>query len=334
MPGKLVIPILLILTIALLVLSLRIGTYVITFNNLKESLLSFDVNNDIHYVLLNLRLPRIILAFLVGAALAFSGYLIQVMVNNPLADPYLMGTASGASLGANLVYIGLVPFTIFGFQMTPVFAFVGAAGVSLLVITLAHEKGHINPAKLLLGGVALSSFLVAVISLLIFFSDTESKLKAVIFWSMGSFERASWDFIPLLGITLVISIIIFLFFQKHINILLLGESRSYTLGLNVSQLRWFILIFISLNTGVAVATSGPIGFVGLFIPHFVRALFGITGRFNILYSAWIGGLFILGCDYAARLAYPPAGLPIGIITSFLGIPFFVYLLHKRNYSFS
>jgi iron complex transport system permease protein len=334
MSGRVVIPVLLLLTITLFVCSLMIGTYVISLHDIKESILRFDKANDVHYVLMHLRLPRVILAFLVGAALAFSGYLIQIMVNNPLAEPYLMGTASGASLGANLVYTGIVPFTFAGFQMTPVFAFAGAAGVSLLVISLSYEKGHINPAKLLLGGVALSSFLVAVISLLIFFSDTESKLKAVIVWSMGSFERAGWDFIPLLTITLIASNCIFVFFQKHLNILLLGESRSYTLGVKVSQLRWFILIFISLNTGFAVATSGPIGFVGLFIPHFVRALFGITGRFNLLYSSWIGGLFILGCDYASRIAYPPAGLPIGIITSFLGIPFFVYLLHKRNYSFS
>jgi iron complex transport system permease protein len=326
--------ILIILGIAFLfMLGLHTGSFDIDFNVILDSIFNYNPADNLHYIIINLRMPRVILAFLVGGALAFSGYLMQAMVNNPLADPYILGTASGASLGANIVYL-VLPLTSIHVFLPSMFGFVGAILVTLIAIFIANHKGQIMPTKLLLTGIALSSLTVSLISLMIFFSDDESKLKTVIFWSMGSFEMARWEYLPLLTLALLIIVGAFSFLNKHLNILLLGESRSFNLGLNVKKMRWLILISSSILTGFSVATCGPIGFVGLMVPHFVRGIYGTNGKYNILYTTILGGFFMLVCDIIAKKIYPPMGIPIGIITSFLGIPFFVYLLSKRNYRFS
>jgi iron complex transport system permease protein len=205
--------------------------------------------------------------------------------------------------------------------------------VTFLAISIAYKKGQIISTQLLLGGVALSSLLTAITSLITFLSDSEDKLRSIIFWTMGSFERAQWPDIPLLLMVVVLFTLFFSFLHKQINILLLGENRAFQLGVNTSLLKWIILGSTSLLTGIAVATCGTIGFVGLIIPHLVRGLFGATGKYNTLFSVWVGGLFMQTCDLLSRLVYPPAGLPIGIVTSFVGVPFFLYLLLGKNYRF-
>lgn len=314
-------------------LGLQTGSFEINSETIFNSMFHYNPADNLHYIIINLRMPRIILAFLVGGALAFSGYLMQAMVNNPLAEPFILGTASGASLGASMVYL-ILPAAVTNIFLPSLFAFLGAMGVTLLAILIAYDHGKLIPTKLLLAGIALSSLTVSMISLMIFFSNDESKLKTVIFWSMGSFELAKWEYIPLLSMSLILIVGVFSFLNKQLNILLLGESRSYNLGLNLARLRWAILISASLVTGFSVATCGPIGFVGLMIPHFIRGTFGVNGKFNLLFTTLLGGVFMLVCDVFSRKIYPPVGIPIGIITSFLGIPFFVYLLAKRNYKFN
>lgn len=309
------------------------GSFKIEPETIIDSIINYNAKDNLHYIIVHLRMPRVILAFLVGGALAFSGYLMQAMVNNPLAEPFILGTASGASLGASMVYL-ILPVSVVSIFLPSIFAFVGAAGVTLIAILIANDKGKLMPTKLLLAGIALSSLTVSLISLMIFISNDDEKLKTVIFWSMGSFELARWEYIPLLAGTLFLVVGLFSFLNKQINILLLGESRAYNLGLNISKLRWSILISTALVTGFSVATCGPIGFVGLMIPHFVRGVFGVNGKYNILFATMLGGLFMLVCDIVSRIIYPPTGIPIGIITSFLGIPFFVYLLSKRSYRFN
>jgi len=333
MKGKLFIILIIPVSIFLFYIGLASGSYDVNHDDIAEAIMHFDSSNTFHFIVINLRMPRVLLAFLVGAALSVSGYLMQSMVNNPLADPYILGTASGASLGASLVYL-IIPSTITSVAIPSFGAFAGAMLITLLAVFISIDKGHLAPSKLLLTGLGLSSLSVAIISFLIFFSNDDSKLKTIIFWSMGSFESARWNYIPLLGITLIIVILLFSFLTKNINLLLLGESRSYNLGLNVSKLRWIILIGSAFTTGCAVATSGPIGFVGLMVPHFVRGMFGVAGKTNILVTALLGGTFLLACDIASRKIYPPTGIPIGIITSFMGIPFFVYLLSKNSYRFN
>jgi iron complex transport system permease protein len=323
----------LVLLLAVLIVGLQVGSYESDMATIIDALFNYNADNPIHYAIVHLRLPRLVLALVVGASLAFCGYLMQAMVNNGLADPYLLGTASGASLGAVIVFFGFVEMTIAGFYMPPVFALSGAFIVTLIVIALGYRKRQLIPAQLLLAGIAISSLVAAIVGLLTFLSDSEGKLKSVIFWSMGSFERATWNLVSYPAIVLVMALILFFFYQKQLNILLLGEERAQALGVRVVRTRWVILVTVSVVTGFSVATSGPIGFVGLIIPHVTRGLMGATGKSNLLLCAFIGGFFMMCCDLLTRLIYPPAGLPIGIITSFFGVPFFVYLLFKKNYNF-
>lgn len=319
--------------LVVLVLGLQVGSFESDLGILAEAFLHYDAANTTHFAIVHLRLPRLLLALVVGASLALSGYLMQAMVNNGLADPYLLGTASGASLGAIIVFFGFVPITLLGIYMPPIFALLGAFVVTLVVVALGYRKRQLIPSQLLLAGIAISSLGTAMVGLLTFLSDSESKLRTVIFWSMGSFERASWAMLPYPAVALLLALLLFVYYQKQLNILLLGEERAQALGVPVAQTRWVILGTVSVVTGFAVATSGPIGFVGLIIPHVTRGLMGTTGQANLLFCAFVGGLFMLLCDLLSRLIYPPAGLPIGIITSFFGVPFFVYLLLRKNYNF-
>lgn len=323
----------LLLLAVVLVLGLQVGSFDTSLSTIFSALTDYSPSDTTQFAILHLRLPRLILAMVVGASLAFCGYLMQAMVNNGLADPYLLGTAAGASLGAVIVFFGFVPIAVAGLYLPPVFALAGAFAVTLVVVLLGYRKRQIIPSQLLLAGIALSSLVTAIVGLLTFLSDSEGKLRSVIFWSMGSFERASWVLVPYPAAVLAFALGFFAFYQKQLNILLLGEERAQALGIRVARTRWVILATVSVVTGFAVATSGPIGFVGLIVPHVTRGLLGTTGRGNLLFCAFVGGLFMLLCDLLSRLIYPPAGLPIGIITSFFGVPFFVYLLFRKNYNF-
>jgi len=172
------------------------------------------------------------------------------------------------------------------------------------------------------------------VSLFTFLSGSESAIKSIMFWSMGDFGRANWNLLPYPAVALCLALVLFSFLQKDLNILLLGAERAGTLGVKVARTRWLILITVAVVTGFSVALAGSVGFVGLIIPHITRSLLGLTHKFNLLLCALLGGGFLVACDILSRLLYPPAGLPIGIITSFFGVPFFVYLLLKKSYRFS
>nr|WP_225986607.1 iron ABC transporter permease [Rufibacter sp. LB8] len=315
-------------------LGLRVGSISTPYSTILEAFTNYNSTDAAHYSIVNLRLPRLLLAFLTGASLAFSGYLMQALVNNALADPYLLGTASGASLGASLSYFLLTELTIFGLYLPPFFALVGSFAVTLVVVLLGSRRGQLIPSQMLLVGIALSSLLTALVSLIMFLSDSESQLKSVVFWSMGGFEKADWGTLGYPATAVSLGLVLFFFLQRHLNALLLGTERAETLGVNVSGIRWVMMVTVSVVTGFAVAFSGPVGFVGLMVPHITRAQLGTTNRFNLLAAALAGGLFLVLCDILSRLIYPPAGLPVGIVTSFFGVPFFVYLLRRKNYRFN
>ncbi|MCC9138279.1 FecCD family ABC transporter permease [Pontibacter silvestris] len=323
----------LLLILVVLLLGLQVGSFESGIATIADAFLYYNPDNTTHFAIVHLRLPRLLLALVVGASLAFAGYLLQAMVNNGLAEPYLLGTASGASLGAVVVFFGFVESTVAGFYLPPVLAFAGAFITTLMAVMLGYRKRQLIPSQLLLAGIALSSLCTAVVGLLTFLSDSEGKLKSIIFWSMGSFERASWTLLPYPAVALLLALLLFIFYQKQLNILLLGAERAQALGLQVAQTRWVILLTVSIVTGFSVASSGPVGFVGLIIPHVTRSMMGASGRWNLLFCAFIGGLFMMLCDLLSRLIYPPVGIPIGIITSFFGVPFFVYLLSRKNYNF-
>ncbi|RSK23909.1 FecCD family ABC transporter permease [Hymenobacter metallilatus] len=320
----------LLLLLGLLVVGLRVGSYETDFALLGRTLLHYNPQEPAQLVLVELRLPRLLLALLAGAALALSGYLMQLMVNNPLADPYLLGTASGGALGASITFAFVPVLMMGGLYLPPLAALGGALGVTLLVVVIGSRRGRIVPAQLLLAGVALSSLTTALGGLLTFLAATEEKLRTITFWALGGFERASWAILPYPAVTLVVGLVALWLLQKDLNLLLLGEERAAALGLPVARTRWLLLLIASGLTGCAVALCGPIGFVGLVIPHITRWLLGTVRRGNLLFCALLGGTFMVFCDLLARLLYPPAGLPVGLVTALFGVPFFVYLLRKQG----
>jgi iron complex transport system permease protein len=318
---------------ALISVGLFVGSVDISLNNLIDFLINYNPENPDHYVLLNLRMPRILLALLVGSLLSISGYLAQTMFNNPLADPYMLGTASGASIGANLVHIGWVPSVFLGFGGATLLGFIGAFLVTFLAAAVAYENGKIVPTKLLLTGVAISSLATAIVSLFTFIAEDQNQLRSIVFWIMGSFDRAVWEYIPPLTVILIMMLIVLSRFKAHFMLMILGEERANDLGLNVNKLRWITLIMIAIMVSICVVTSGPIGFVGLIIPHLIRGYFGVSGKYNLFITAIFGANFMLATDLLSRVIYPSGGLPIGIITSICGIPFFIWLLNNKKYKF-
>ena len=320
---------LLLLMLALVVLGLRVGSYETSYPFILRTLLHYNPQDDPAQLVL-VGLPRIVLALLAGGGLAFSGYLMQAMVNNPLADSCLLGTASGASLVAIVAYSTLPVLMVGGFYLPPLFALAGALGTTLVVVAVGSRRGQIQPAQLLLAGVALGSLTTAIGGVFTFLSDTQEKLRSVTFWAAGSLERAGWSVLPYPAVLLLAALLLFGFVQKDLNILLLGEERAQGLGLHVARTRWLLLLTASALTGCVVALCGPVGFVGLMVPHLTRWLLGVTGRANMLFCALLGGNFLLACDLLARLAYPPAGLPVGLVTALFGVPFFVYLLRQKG----
>ncbi len=313
-----------------LLIGIKIGSFDTDWATIWSAFTDYDSTNSAHFAIVELRMPRLLIALLAGGALALSGYLMQAMVNNPLADPYFLGTSSGAGLGASIVYAGFIPASVFTVSLL---SFIGAMVVTLIAILVAYQKGRIEPTRLLLTGVALSALMVSATSLVTFMSEDDSRLKNIIYWALGGFELASWEQLPLLASVVVVFTIVFTFYQKHLNILLLGEERAENIGVNTKTLRWMVLLAATLATGIAVSVAGPIGFVGLIIPHFVRSIYGVTGKYNVIVTVLWGGLFLLSCDVFSRLIFFPSGVPVGIITSFVGIPFFVFLLGKNRFRF-
>lgn len=318
---------------ALFITSISIGSFDTSVSNVWNSIFNYEKSNLTHFSIVHLRMPRILLAFMVGACLASSGYLMQVTINNPLAEPYILGTSSAASLGANLVFFGLIPISILGIYMPPVVAFGMAIVCTFIVITIAKTNSSISGAKILLAGIAMSSLLVSIVSILAFMADSNEKLRTIIFWVMGSFEHAKWNQILLLFVILLVVSILSIPYSKHINLLMLGQEKAEDLGLNSKLYYRITLVIAVFLASISVTFAGAIGFVGLIIPHFIRSFFGTTNKYNIIFSVLIGGLFMMMCEFISKVIYPPMGIPIGIITSLFGVPFFVYLLLKRNYTF-
>jgi iron complex transport system permease protein len=274
-------------------------------------------------ILFDIRLPRVILAGLVGSALATSGATYQGLLRNPLADPYLIGVSAGAGLGATLAIV-------FSFAAIPLLAFIGALSATTLIYALARAGGRTTPTTLILAGVALGAFLSAITWFLTFSGNSTSYTHQVIAWMMGSFALASWQdvagMLPYLGIGWLV-----LFLNARVlNVLQLGDTQAQQLGVPVERVTMILIAAASLITAAAVATSGIIGFVGLIVPHAVRLIWGPDHRFLLPMSALVGATFLIIADTFARTLLAPTELPVGIITSFCGAPFFLYLLRQKK----
>ena len=274
------------------------------------------------------RLPRVLLAVIVGAALAVSGTALQAMTRNPLSDPYIFGVSSGASVGAVLVLT--LGSTVMGGVSLSLAAFVGALLSMILIYTLAQQQGRATPMRLVLAGVALSYVLSAVTSYLVLRSATPGGgAAAVLTWLAGSLGGAKWEQLGLPSAVVVLTTLLLLAQARPLNALLAGDETATGLGVNVERFRQQLFVITSLLVGVVVAVSGSIGFVGLMIPHLVRMVVGSNHRRVLSTVALGGGVYLVLVDLVGRTIMAPQELPVGIVTAALGGPFFLWLLRRR-----
>ncbi|WP_172794321.1 MULTISPECIES: iron ABC transporter permease [Bacillaceae] len=276
-----------------------------------------------------IRLPRVVLAGLVGASLAIAGAAFQGLLKNPLADPYTLGVSSGASVGAvATLFFGIsVPFL--GIYTLPIFSMIGALVTMLLVITFAKLVDRaMKMETIILTGIIFSSFLGSVISLMI--ALTGEELRQIIGWLLGSVSMRGWSYVQMALPFIVIGSILLALNRRELNALLFGEERAKHLGVNVKRRKMMILIGGSMLTGTAVAVSGTIGFVGLVVPHMTRLLFGSDHRHVLPLSFINGASLLIICDLVSRTIISPTELPIGVITAFIGAPVFAFIFFRQR----
>ncbi|OGB89736.1 hypothetical protein A2625_06420 [candidate division WOR-1 bacterium RIFCSPHIGHO2_01_FULL_53_15] len=278
-------------------------------------------------ILWQIRLPRVSLAALLGLMLAISGVILQGILRNPLADPYVLGISAGGAIGAAVALAAGAQVVILGMSSVPVMAFVTSLAAVFIVYKLAQVAGKTSPETLILAGVALSAFCAAILSLIIILTGN---LQSIYFWLLGSLSSATWSNVLTVIPYAVFGSAVAYFFSKELNALLLGEEMAQTLGVDVERIRLFLIGTASLMTAAAVSVSGLIGFVGLIIPHFIRLLVGPNHRYLIPISALSGMLLMVAADTIARTVLSPTEIPIGIIMSLVGAPFFLYLLRRRR----
>ena len=281
-------------------------------------------------VLYEIRIPRVILAAFVGASLGLSGASLQGLFRNPLADPGLIGVSAGAALGASIIIVlgsSLFPGFIFGAFILPIAAICGAALVISLLYVFTRGFGYQGITYMLLVGIAVNAFASVGIGILTYISS-DSELRGLTFWTMGSFGGASWYLI--LPAIIVISLSMFWMIpsSRKLDLLQLGEPEAYRLGVDVKKLKYKVIISSAITVGVSVSLSGMIGFVGLVVPHLVRLLGGVNHNYLLPGSALLGAGLMMSADLLSRILVQPAELPVGLITSAIGAPFFLWLIFR------
>lgn len=280
-------------------------------------------------IVMNIRLPRVVLAGLVGASLAIAGAAFQGLLRNPLADPYTLGVSSGASVGAVMTLFFGITIPAAGLFTLPLLSIVFAFITILFVLMFARQIDRaMRVETIILTGIIFSSFLGAVISLMI--ALTGDELRQIIGWLLGSVSMRGWDYVLILLPFLIIGSAILLSSSHELNAMSFGEERAFHIGVNVQRKKMLILIGGSILTGGAVAVSGTIGFVGLVIPHLTRLIWGPDHRHLLLLSMLTGSGFLILADLLARTIISPAELPIGVITALIGAPVFAVILMKRR----
>lgn len=304
----------------------------IIVNKIKEFSSNSMENAPLYQIVWNVRLPRVLLGVVVGAGLAVVGVAMQALVQNPLADPYILGVSSGASVGATLFVLTGV-FASFGSLGISFFAFFGALASSSLVYFVSKIGGRATPLKFVLAGTAIGSLFSSLTSFIVLRSPNVEGVKSVMFWLMGSLAGAKWQDLRLPTLAVLIGIIILILQYRNLNILLMGDDTATTLGVNLAVTRKILMIFTSILTAIIVCISGTIGFVGIMIPHIVRYMVGSNHKKLLPVSALVGSIFLVWADVIARTIGSPGEIPIGIITSLIGAPFFLWLMVKGSNSF-
>jgi len=319
---------LLILLLLVLLISFSLGSY--SFPVL--SILMGNTSEIETTIFSEIRVPRVILAAIVGASLSVSGACLQGLFRNPLADPGLIGVSAGAALGASTIIVfgsSLTSAFIFSTFLLPLSACLGSGLVILMLFLLTRGFGHQGVTYMLLVGIAVNAIASVGIGILTFISS-DSELRSLTFWTMGSFGGITWSLLIPALIIIFISFLFLLPILRNLDILQLGESEAKRLGINVKSLKYRIIFASAASVGASVSLSGMIGFVGLVVPHLLRLLSGVNHTYVVIGSALLGSSLMVFADLLSRLLIQPAELPVGLITSAIGSPFFLWLIFRIN----
>ncbi|KNF10139.1 iron compound ABC transporter, permease component FhuG [Gottschalkia purinilytica] len=295
---------------------------------INKSIDTSDIPKSSEVIILNIRIPRVLISMLVGSSLAGVGAVLQGLFKNPMADPYIIGISSGAAFGAGIfIVLGVTGYSS-NISLISIGAFIGALSTIFLVYWISRVKNKIPITTLLLSGVAIGQLLTSMLSFMMIISTKD--MDKIIYWTLGSFAGKGWDrLIPFLPIALI-SFLILLFYYRDLNIMLMGEESAQGLGIDVERTKLILLIVSSLITAISVSISGTIGFVGLIVPHIIRLIIGANYKYLLPCSILAGGIFLSFADTVARTIISPTEIPVGIVTAILGGPFFIYLLRKNK----
>ncbi len=288
---------------------------------------SYEVPPSQVNIIYNIRFPRVLLTVLVSFALSISGAVIQGVYKNPMADTGVLGISSGASFGAILaIYTGLSAVSIYAM---PFLAVLGALATAFGVFSFSSKQGRVPIITLVLAGIAVSTFLRALVSLILTYMD-EGEMKEYLFWSIGSLQSTLWEHVFLVVIPILLGVAYLILRSNELNILMMGEEEAQSVGLNPYKSRKKFLLVASIVTAMSVCVSGNIQFVGLIVPHIVRLQIGADNKYLLPATALVGAIFLLLCDLVARTLISPAEIAVGIITAMIGAPYFLYLIYRNR----
>ena len=329
-PLRLVLPVLVVVLIATVVVAVTIGPADIAAADVLRAigrhlgLSTASVPRLTDAIVWDLRLPRVLTAAAVGAGLALGGAVMQSLTRNPLADPYLLGLSSGASLGAVAVLVVGIGLLL------PVAAFAGALLALVATLTLARTGGVLTPGRAVLAGLAISQLCAAGTSFVIFWTATGDSYREILSWLMGSLAGTTWQSVAIAGGALALVGAVLLTQGGKLDAFAFGDTAAAALGIDVERLRWGLMTLVALLTGALVAVSGAIGFVGLILPHAVSVVTGPAHRRLLPVVALVGAVFLVWADTAARTVFDPRELPVGIVTALIGVPVFAFLLRRSR----
>lgn len=334
-----VFPVLLLLLLIVALFSIRYGAVNIglqeMFAGLSKRFTDPEAMSLNERIFMEIRLPRAILTIFVGASLAVGGVLMQALFRNPIVEPGLVGTSSGAAFGSALYFVLGATFHFNAGEWTlPIAACSGAMLSTFLVFALSQsgQSGKSSITSLLLMGIAINALFLSGVGFLSYIAR-DPQARSIIFWNLGTLSGANWHSVIIVGASTLLCTMVALRYAKHLNALMIGEEEAAFLGVNLQRLKWYVLLVNVIMVAVATAFVGVISFVGLIVPHLLRILHGSDNRLLIRNSFLLGGLLLSAADLTARMLLRPAELPIGIVTSVVGVPVFILLLQKKNYFF-
>ena len=317
-----------------MLVSVSVGPVPISLANVLSVLLSIGpIETTLHtplesLIVTELRLPRIIVGIFVGIGLSVAGVTMQALFRTPMADPGIIGVSAGGSFGAVIAIT--LQLDKYLFISVPACAFIGSLLASIIVYSFGHSKGQLSMPALLLAGVAVSAFFSSLISAIVVLEKDTNSVREILFWLAGGLDSRSWEHAITAGPLIILGAILIMFYSRDLNLLNLNDDDAKAMGINVNVTRPFLIILSALLTGMAVAVSGTIIFVGLITPHILRLIVGPDHRILVPLSALTGALFVISADTLARTVIQPAELQVGMVTSFLGAPFFLFLLVKNK----